>query len=67
MICSWSDFLSLLGFLSELTIPSISFINCIGDISLVFETDDIKRDFIGIIPLGVSIYLFLRILETVEG
>ena len=34
---------------------------------LVFETDDTRRLFKEIIPLGVSIYFDLSILETVEG
>ena len=35
--------------------------------SLVLETEDNNKDLSGITPLGVSIYLFLKILETVEG
>ena len=59
--------LSLFGFFSALITSSISFINCNGEILLVLETDDINKDLSGITPLGVSIYLFLKILDTVEG
>ena len=59
--------LSLLGLFSCLIISLIRFINCIDVIFLDLETEETIKDFKGIMPLGVSIYLFFKILEIVEG